>query len=353
MPHNIAKINDRWQAWYADKPAWHNLGEVTIGAKTAEQVIRAVPMFRKAIETTPVFAKIGGKWVEVPDRVATYRHGTSDVLGIVSTDYEKISDADAVRTAEAIIKASDERKVKAGFVSAGLLGKGERAFASIDLSRITNLKVKRDPSKHQAFLFATWAHDGTEAYRVGLWGNRIECQNMRNMALAAAAKSGMLVSIRHSGDMEASLDEARRVLGFVEQTINADVALMNALQDIPIRKPTLFLPDFTEYVVPQVDEPEKHERAARSRDEAREVIKSLFANSSTLVGVPNSAYRAYQAVAEYGDHYRAIRLGDVDPAVAADRRFRSITEGPSADMKARALEYLRQEFEVPAAVLAN
>lgn len=272
------------------------------------------------------------------------------------SDFEKISDADAVRTAQAIIKASDERKVKAGFVSAGLLGRGERGFASIDLSRITNLRIKRDPSKHQAFLFATWAHDGTEALRFGLWGNRIECQNMRNMALAAAAKSGMLVSIRHTGDIEASLEEARRVLGFAEETINADVALMNALQDIPIRKPTLFLPDFTEYVVPdpEGDWDSRGGRAMRNREEARETIKSLFADSKTLVGVPNSAYRAYQAVAEYGDHYRPIRLNaDAGDAAAADRRFRSITEGPSADMKARALDYLRQEFEVPAAVLTN
>ena len=88
---------------------------------------------------------------------------------------------------------------------------------------------------------------------------------------------------------------------------------------------------------------------AKSRTEARDAIAGLFTNSKTLVGVPNSAYRAYQAVAEYADHFRPLRIGaDTPTEVAADRRFRSITEGPAAEMKARALELLRAEFLVGA-----
>lgn len=353
MSHNIAFIDGSWQAVYADQPAWHNLGTVKKGAMTAEQVGKQVPPFRKSIETAPVFAKIGGRMVEVPDRVATHRQGSTTVLGIVSTDYEKLTDMDALRTMQAVITVAGEKNVKASFVSAGLLGKGEKAFASIDLSKIVNTKIKRDPSRHEAFLFGTWAHDGTEACRLGLWCNRVECQNMRNAALAAAASSGLLVSIRHAGDMNAAVEEARKVLGFAEETLKADVALMNALVDIPIAKPKLFLKGYTEYVIPQVEDPKLHERAAKNRDEARDVIAGLFTNSTKMVGVPQSAYRAYQAVAEYGDHHRSLRLGDVDEQIVANRRFRSITEGASADMKERALEYIRQEFMAPALVTAN
>jgi len=352
MPANIYHDGNSWQAWYADKPAWHGKGTVTDGAKTATQVIRAVPAFGKPIMTTPIYVKLG-KWVQVPDRVATYRKGNDTILGIVSTEYEKLTDADAVHTTEAVIKAAREERVAASFVTAGLLGKGERAFVSIDLSRIANLKVRRDPSKHQMFLFATWRHDGLGAYQVGLWRNRVECQNMLDAALSSAGSSGLLVSIRHTGDLDKALEDARRTLGLVKETAEADTALMNALQAIPIRKPHLFLPGFTEYVIPdpEGDYDSRGGRALRNRDEAREVIKGLFMDSPTLVGNPNSAYRAYQAAAEYGDHYRPLRVRrDDDEQVAADRRFRSITEGPSADIKARALDYIRQEFEVPAAV---
>lgn len=347
MAHNIARIDGTHQAWYADKPAWHRLGTVTPGARTAKQVVKAVPMFQREIEAWPVFAKINGHgMVAVPDRVATVRHGTTDVLGIVSTDYEKISDADAVRVLEAVVAAAK----RASFVTAGLLGKGERGFASIDLSRIVNLTIKRDPSRHESHLFGTWSHDGTSALQAGLWNNRVECQNMLNAALASSSGKGVLVSIRHTGDVADSLREAQRVLGFVEATVKAHVAEMNALQDIPIGKPKLWLPLFTEVVVPPVDDPANHERAAKSRQEARETIAHLFIGSGTLHGVPMSAYRAYQAVAEYADHYRPLRIGaDTPTAEAADRRFRSITEGPAADMKARALDWLRAEFLTPVA----
>jgi len=35
MPANIARIDGTDQAWYADRPAWHGLGTVTAGTRTA------------------------------------------------------------------------------------------------------------------------------------------------------------------------------------------------------------------------------------------------------------------------------------------------------------------------------
>lgn len=341
MVANIARINGTDQAWYADKPAWHGLGVVTPGARTAKQVQKAVPAFRQPIELAPVFARIGGKVIEIPDRRATHRKGSADILGIVSDGYPPIHDGDALLTMEAVVNAAR----RASFVTGGLLGKGERGFASIDLSRVVDLRVKRDPSRQESHLFGTWSHDGTAALRVGLWNNRVECQNMLNAALASGERSGMLVSIRHAGDVTDALREAQRILGFAEKVAKAHVAEMNALADIAIPNPSRWMADFVKLVIPI---PEDMDRKA-SREEAREIIKSLFAHGKTLVGVPSSPYRVYQAVAEYADHSRPLRVGpNVDPAHAADRRFRSITEGPAADMKAHALDLLRTAFLAPA-----
>lgn len=351
MAHNIARIDGTDQAWYADKAAWHNLGTVTAGARTAAQVVKAVPQFRKDVILAPVFARIGGKFVEIPDRRATHRAGSTDVMGIVSDEYEKLSDADAVALLQAVVTEAGKR-AKAGFVTAGLLGdKGARGFASLDLTRVFGkaLSVKRDPSRQESHLFGTWSHDGSAALRAGLWNNRVECQNMLNAALASAESKGIIATIRHAGDMAGQMAEAQRVLGLAELTAKAHVEIMNALQDIPINKPKLWLPLFTEVVVPSVEDPKNHERAAKNVAEARDAIAGLYTSSKTLVGVPMSAYRAYQAVAEYADHYRPLRIGaDTPTAEAADRRFRSITEGPAADMKGTALDWLRKEFLTPA-----
>jgi hypothetical protein len=120
---------------------------------------------------------------------------------------------------------------------------------------------------------------------------------------------------------------------------------MNALQEIPVSKARFA--DLTELVIEKLPD-DAGGRAIAGRDRTITTLRDLFAHSKTLVGVPTSAYRAYQAFAEYADHERPLRIGAETPTeVAADRRFRSITEGPAADLKTRSLELIRQEFEVP------
>lgn len=343
MADNIAKIKGVDQAWYADTPAWHLKGTVTPGARTAKQVQRAVPEFRAPIELAPVYAKVGNRYIEVADKRATHRKGSTDMLGIVSDTYPPINDGDALEVLQAVVNAAR----RASFVSAGLLGRGERGFASIDLSRVVDLRVKRDPSRVESHMFGTWSHDGTAALRAGLYTRRIDCNNMLNAGLAYSEKHGLLARIVHAGDTAKQIAEAQRILGFIEQMGKAHVAEMNALADIPIKHPAKWLDGFVELVVPI---PEGMERVG-SREDARRIIKDLFLHSKAMVGVPNSPYRAYQAVAEYADHHRPTRIASgTDPAIAADRRFRSIIEGPVAEMKADALDILRREFLAPASV---
>jgi phage/plasmid-like protein (TIGR03299 family) len=347
---NIARIDGTDQAWYDGKPAWHHKGVVTNGAKTAKQVVKVVPAFSRPIILVPVAVRIGGRWVEDPAKRATLRKGDDSPMGYVSPDYEKLTDEDALSTLEAIITVAGERNAKAGFGSAGLLGaKGARGFASIDLSKVFGdlLKVKRDPSRQECWLFGDWTHDGTGAMHAGLWRNRVDCNNMLDMANAAAAKSGMLVAIRHTGDMQAKIADAQKTLGLAELTAKADAELMRQLIETPV-KPK-WMAEFTEYVVTMPGDDELGKRGKQAREDTRDLIMGLYEKAPDLIKVPASAYRAHQAVVDFADHVRPLRIGaDTPTEVAADRRFRSITEGPAAAMKARSLDYIRQTLLVPA-----
>lgn len=343
MGHNISRIDGTDQAWYEGKPAWHFLGTVTNGAKRASQVERAVPAFRQPVILVPVAIRIGGRWVEDPEKRATLRKGSTSPMGYVSPIYEKLTDGDALATLEAVITVAGERRAKAGFVSAGLLGaKGARGFASIDLSRVFGdmLKVKRDPSRQEAFLFGDWTHDGTGAMHAGLWRNRVDCNNMLDMANADSAASGMLVTIRHAGDLQASIADAQKTLGLAELTARKHTEFLNSLVEIPV-KPR-WMRDFIEYVVPTPTDEDLGKRAITAREDARDLILGLYRNAPDLVKLPTSAYRAHQAVVDYADHHRPLRIGgDTPTEVAADRRFRSITEGPAAELKDRSLDFIR------------
>lgn len=345
MAHNISRLDGTDQAWYADKPAWHKLGIVTPGARTARQVVKAVPAFRQPVILVPVAARIGGRWVEDPDKRATVRRGTTTIMGYVSPEYEKLTDEDALATLEAVVTEAGKR-ARAGFVTAGLLGaKGQRGFASIDLSRVFGkaLKVRRDPSRQECYLFGDWTHDGSGAMHAGLWNNRVECNNMLDMANEYGQRHGLIARIVHKGDMRAQIEEAQRILGLAELVATKHVALMNELQQHPI-KPR-WMREFTEYIVTRPGDEDLGKRGQLAREQERDLILGLYAHSKTLVGVPETAYRAHQAVVEYADHQRPLRIGPDTPIEqAADRRFRSITEGPAADMKAKSLDYIRQQL---------
>jgi hypothetical protein len=232
------------------------------------------------------------------------------------------------------------RTKEAGIVAHAALGKGERLFAVLDLARLKDMKVPWDPSLHDAFLVAQWWHDGTGALAIGPAMVRTECQNLADAQLVYAEGKGRLARIVHRGDTTDAVEEARRILGFAEQRVDAYMHLMGQLAEIVIRQPRKWVDGFTEKLIPI---PETMERPG-SRQEARDAIHHLFMDSPTMSGVPSSPYRAFQAVAEYADHYRPLRVAN--PANVPARRFTTVVDGPAADLKRQAMTLLREEFEV-------
>lgn len=352
MAHNLARrLDGTYMAIYVDKPAWHGLGDVVDKLQSAEQIYTKV-FGRRVITLVPAYAKLGKKIVEVPEfrALADVKAGT--VFAFSSPEYVPIQDLNALRILEALVKSSK----KGVFGSAGALNaNASRGFASIDLTRVLGkdaLAIKGDPSAMEAWLFGTWAHDATGSLNIGRWRNRVDCNNMLNAATADATAKGRLVRIVHTGadSMADRLHEAERILGLVEDDFRANAALLNTLNQIRIPKFPTWLRGFTEQLVPIPDEMERK----TLREEARQLIAEITLNSKTMVGVPaDTAYRAYQGAIEYADHYRPLRVSAENAKIVPEKRFRSITEGPAAEFKERALDLIRQEFEVPVLVKAR
>ena len=343
MAHNIhRRLDGTHQAMYVGKPAWHSLGEVRDAAMTAKEVY--VEVFRKrVIETVPAFARMGGKYVEVPETRFTADRALGVIFAPVSAEYRPIQDIEPLKMVEAIVKAS---KRKAGWVSAFSLGNGARNAATLDLTRVLGekaLQVARDQSAIEAFIVADWSHDGTGALKIMDALNRVDCQNMLNAANLRAEARGKLVRIVHSGDVEAQMHEAERILGFAVESTKLSVKLLNDIASLSVPKPDAWFRDFTELLVPIPDEMERK----GTRIETRHLLEELWQRSPNLQTVPKGPYRGLQAVTEYADHFRPLRISDKEkPRVVAERRFRSLSEGPASDLKSRAVELIRQEFEV-------
>jgi hypothetical protein len=91
------------------QPAWHNLGKVVDSALTAEDCIKYANLDYEVDKTT-IHAQIdvaesegiGGRiYKQVPERYATYRTDTNEVLGIVGQRYEIVQNKDAFTKSQA------------------------------------------------------------------------------------------------------------------------------------------------------------------------------------------------------------------------------------------------------------
>lgn len=345
--HNIHKrLDGTFMALYVDKPAWHGLGDVVDLPQTADAIYRDV-FGKRVIVTVPAAARIGGRWVEQDDTRFTADKKSGQVFAPVSATYQPIQDINALRILEALPKVAGKRK--AAFVSAFALGNGARAAATLDLTRYLGakaLQVIRDQSPLEAFLVADWAHDGSGALKVMDSVNRVDCQNMLNAANINAANRGRLIRIVHSGSeltMAEQLREAEKILGFAVESTKTSIKFLNQLANIALPRPDQWFRDFTELVIPI---PADMERKG-SRQETRDLLRDLWQHSPTLAGVPKSPYRGLQAVTEYADHFRPLRIAEANAAAVPERRFRSITEGPGTELKTLAVKLLREEFEIP------
>ena len=197
MPANIAIKDGRYQAMYADRPAWHGLGTVVAGAQTPEAAMAAAGtdfvVAKRPIYVGP--SEPGYGFTAIPGYAATYRTDNNQVLGVVSADYQLVQNLTPMQMLGEIVRTKE-----AGIVAHAALGKGERLFAVLELSRLKDIKIPGDPSDFDAFLVAQWWHDGTGALTFGPSMVRTDCQNMANAQLLYAEGKGRLARIVHRGD---------------------------------------------------------------------------------------------------------------------------------------------------------
>ncbi len=342
MPANIAEgANGVHRAAYAKTAGWHKLGTVKepedgeIGLKWPD--IYQTAQLDYPLELGEALARtVDGELIEdSKGRKAIIRTDLSPkpIFGYVSDGYQLIQNVKVGEILDELVEAKE-----ANYVAAFALGQGERVAAVLDLRGVHGLQVKGDPSLYGAYLFATTRHDGTGSLQIGRSMVRLECQNMLDMGLVRAEATGKLVSIRHSGNVDDKLAKARDILGFVNRFVEEFRVVADTLADEPL--PRGFVKAFLEDLIPIEPDAER----TKTREDAREAIAHLYTQSPTLVGVPGSAYRLVQAVAEYADHFRPSRGKDEKARI--ENQFKSTIEGPIHNLKQDALDRIVEKLEI-------
>lgn len=305
---------------------WHGKGESLEDASDAETMKRKSGL-NWTVNKSPLFTYGVGDasthLLAVTDRVAMVRSSDNKVLGTVGATYQPIQNDQMFEFAEALMKTGETVR----FETAGSLNGGRVVFAEAVVPE-RGITIDGDPQGEVLpYLIVNTGHDGLRSFQATFTPIRVVCANTLAMALKGASS---LFVVRHTIKAPDYINEARKALHLNVEYLHEVKIVSEELIKRPMSLKEILAA--TEKLIPSMtDTAEKAVKAGRERDK----IIAIYRNADNLDGVPESAYRFVQAVAQYADHertYRATKKGS-----AEDARTIAILDGTAATIKTNAL----------------
>ena len=363
MAHLIDETTGRAACAVVGEAAWHRLGKVLTGLqKSADMIDHAVLDW--LVTKAPLHLADGTK---VPGAFATVRSDTGAALGVVGGNYVPFQNAESFRFMDALVGEG-----LATYETAGSLNGGKRVWIMARIPK--ELRVGQN-DVITPYVLLTNRHDGGGAIRMLPTSVRVVCNNTLNMALGARGASKEGLSIRHTKNVEAAVEEARTKLGIIGRRVDTFQAQIDALAKVSLKDSEVR--DYFEQLYPTgrrkapaarvgVDEGGLLDSILQARQSGGEVVRELLAaaeeeksrtqkrnakileqlvanfhdKTNTLPGIEGTAWAAYNAVSEWVDHQSTVR--GKDDLAKANSRMNSIFFGAGNDKKQEAFELALQ-----------
>ena len=189
---------------YVREKPWHGLGTMVAEAPNSLEALRAAGL---NWEVQPKQIAIGETGELIPNAIANVRSSDGKVLGIVTDRYKIVQNTDAFAFTDTLI-GGDVR-----YETAGSLNGGRKIWL---LAKLPEAKVAGD--KVDPYLCFTNTHDGSGAVKAFVTPIRVVCNNTLNLALRGAKRTW---SVRHNGDINRKIAEARESLELAEKYMTA------------------------------------------------------------------------------------------------------------------------------------
>ena len=322
MPHEIDQTAGRAAVFTVGTPPWHGLGKTVAEAVCSKDAIGLAGL-DWLVEQWPVAAVSPDGQVSRTNRFfANVRSDTHAVLGVVSAKYRPFQNHEAFAVADAIVGEG-----LAKYETAGGLRGGRRVWMLLKLPE--ELKVGTGDSL-RPYLLLFNSHDASSPLRAVLTTVRVVCQNTLNLAMGMAGGDG--VTIRHRGELQAQVDQARNTLGLAHRRLQVFGDEILAMKRVPMTGGRLGR--FFNDVLPELPKhPTDCER--KNRDAALEKLHVNFTDAANSGGgMRGTLWAALNAATEYADHQRRFR--GTDRAAKAENRLDSIWFGSANEFKQQA-----------------
>ena len=319
MPHEITDTDTVLLG--EGQTAWHGLGIVKPKGHviTLDEARKTVAPWEP--ELVPVYinreeAGLGKQFnddvpfVQIPDKVATVRPDTGEVLGILTEDYGLFPNRDGFKLAEAILKDPDVEVATAGTLRGGRL-----VWVLLKLNRELDIHGDRlDP-----YLLVRWSHDGSTAVSVDITVVRVVCKNTWNAAESSASRS---FRARHTGSIQERAQEARHSLKLADDYLDAFDAEVRQLME------TVTTNERFEQIVKEefVITDDLSKKAVKNRERKREHLMDIWLTDDRVGSFRSTGWGAVQAFSTWEEHDRRV-VGNRNER----RALRAISGSPLLD----------------------
>lgn len=176
---------------YTRTVPWHGLGTKVDEAPTSADALRLAGLDWTVDQKN--IQLCGG--AKIQNYKANVRSSDGHVLGIVSDRYKIVQNNEAFEFTDSII-GGDVR-----YETAGSLNGGKKIWL---LAKLPETEIAGD--KTEPYMCFSNTHDGSGAIRVCMTPVRVVCSNTLNLALDTAKRAW---SVRHTGDLQSKMHEAR------------------------------------------------------------------------------------------------------------------------------------------------
>lgn len=176
---------------YVREKPWHGLGTRVDEAPTSAEALRLAGL-DWTVEQRNIQICGGAK---ISNFKANVRSTDGRILGVVTERYKIVQNSEAFEFTDSLIGG------EVRYETAGSLNDGKKIWL---LARLPETEIVGD--KTEPYLCFSNTHDGSGAIRVCMTPIRVVCNNTLNLALDGAKRAW---SVRHTGDMQSKMHEAR------------------------------------------------------------------------------------------------------------------------------------------------
>ena len=211
-------------------------------------------------------------------------------LGIVSTKYKVVQNADAFAFLDSLV----EEGMK--FERAGGLQNGRKVFV---LARMPDKYIISGEHISPYIVFIN-SHDGTGSIKILMTPVRMICLNMLNLALRNAVRSWSAV---HSGNVSYKLEDAKNTLLYADRYMQELGVTIEELKQQPVSDAKVL--ELVDVLLPTNDSMSDTQR--KNVGLQRKDLLERYFHAPDLAPLNRTAYRFINAVSDHATHADPIR----------------------------------------------